>query len=111
MMEHESRNSCHAIRVARSDEKVALSQMQHRRNIPPCSQSTQVIAVAKRGTQCAKWRRCLGNIRSIMGLDSVLFLAERFPTRARALSPKGGLVVAPAPTEIVVGNAFRIGGH
>jgi len=111
MMEHESSKACHGIRVARSVEKVARSQMKHRRNIPPCSQSTQVIAVAKRGTRCAKWRRCLGNNRSIMGLDIAFYAPQCSPARARALSPKGGLVVAPAPAEMGVVNACRIGGY
>jgi hypothetical protein len=111
MMEHESSKTCHGIRVARTSQKGARSLYRCAKSIPPCSQSAQVIAVAKRGTRRAKWRRCLGNNRSIMGLDSVLFLAERFPTRARALSPKGGLGRSRSGAKSHCLNEYRIGGY
>lgn len=46
-----------------------------------------------------------------LGLDSAFSAVHSSLTRARGLSPKGNLVVAPAPAEMVLFNACQIGGN
>jgi hypothetical protein len=80
------------------------------KHILPCSQSTQVIAVAERGTRRDKSRFSWRKKRSILGLDSAFYATHLSPARGRALSPKGRLVVALAPAEMVQVDDLRIGG-